>query len=261
MTDRNIAERRRHLQLYIFVTSPRADPYVNVLMYLLRNRSVSAIHYVALVEHDYTSEQMEERLSDIEAKVGILLDQLAEGFYGDREIELDPDWATAYRECRIKLDRISVQRLPISWDDLDRELRGFLSNSPAMFDVTTLKKNLLVDVVALLLSRGWTEIFSFELVTSRQPEYDERGLIHALGPNGFRYRSLAESKHVEMARSRIVSRSMTFRTVLIITASIALIVFIIQLFFANTVLESGILALASIAAIAGWLYPLIRKDS
>jgi hypothetical protein len=261
MIKQGINEQRRLPELYIFVTSPRADPYVNVLMHLLRNPSVSAVHFIALIEHEYTGEQMDERLSDIEANIGILLDQLTKGFYGDRKIELDPAWAAAYRECRIKLDRISVQRLSVSWDDLDEELQRFISNSQVMFDVTTLKKNLLVDVFALLLSRGWTEIFNFELVTSGEPRYDERGLIHALGPTGFHYRSLAESKHVEKARSRIISRSITFRTVLMITAGVAIVVLTIQLFFANTVLESGILATATVAAIVGCLIPLIRKDS
>lgn len=261
MIKHGIAEHGRLPGLYIFVTSPRADPYVNVLMYLLRNPSVSAVHFIALIEHDYTGEQMDERLSDIEANVGILLDQLAKGFYGDRKIELDSAWAAAYRECRIKFDRISVQRSSVSWDELDEELQKFISSGEVMFDVTTLKKNLLVDVVALLLSRGWTRIFNFELVTSGVPKYDERGLIHALGPAGFRYRSLAESKHVEKARSRIISRSITFRTVLRITAGVAIVVLGIQLFFANTVLESGILAVATVAAIVGCLIPLIRKDS
>lgn len=247
-------------ELYIFVTAPRADPYVNVLMHLMSNRSVSAIHYVAIIEHGYTSEQMEERLSDIEANVGILLDQLSRGFYGDRPIELDPAWAKAYRDCRITLDRMPIERLSIPWIDLDGELAKLTSGKAVMFDVTTLKKNLLVDVVALLLSRGWTGIFNFEIVTAGQPSYDEHGLIHALAPNGFLYRSLAESKHVERARSRIVSRSIAFRTFLIITACVGLIVLIVQIFFENTVLESIVLAGASIAAIAGLLLSLIRND-
>jgi hypothetical protein len=248
-------------ELYIFVTSPRPDPYVNVLMHLFRNRPVSAINYVALIEHDYTSEQMAERLSDIEADVGHLLDELARGFYAGNRIELDSAWSGAYRECRVELDRIPVQRLSISWDDLDSELLKFLRGAPVMFDVTTLKKNLLVDVVALLLSRGWTNIYSFELVTSGQPQYDDKGLIHALGPTGFRYRSLAESKHVEKARSRIVSRSITFRTFFIVTAGVAFTVFIIEVLFANTILASGILIIATIASIVGVLFPLVRKDS
>jgi hypothetical protein len=255
------AEPRRQPELYIFATSPRPDPYINVLMHLLHDPTVSAIHYVALIEHDYTSEQMDERLSDIEARVGSLLDDLAAGFYGERQINLDQSWADAYRECRARLDRMSVQRLSISWDDLDEELRKFTSAGPVMFDVTTLKKNLLVDVFGLLLSRGWTDIYSFELVTSGQPQFDERGLIHALGPSGFRYRNLADSKHVEMARERIVARSVTFRTLLIATGSVALIVLIIQVFFANTVLESGILAIATVAAIVGCVVPILRNGA
>jgi hypothetical protein len=229
-------------------------------MHLIRNRIISGIHYVALVEHGYTNEQMEERLSDIEANVGILLDQLTRGFYGARDIELDLAWREAYRDCRRKLDRIRVERLTISWNDLDAELGRFLEAGAVIFDVTTLKKNLLVDVVALLLSRGRTEIFSFEQVTSGQPRYDERGLIHALSPNGFVYRSVAESKHVEKARARFVAKAITFRTALVVTALVSLVVILVQVFFDNTALESIILGIASVAAIASWLYTFVRDD-
>jgi hypothetical protein len=163
MKRRSTSGRVGSSELYVFVTAPRADPYVNVLMHLTSNRTVSAIHYVAIIEHGYTSEQMDERLSDIEANVGILLDQLSRGFYGDHPIELDPAWAKAYRECRITLDRMPIERMSIPWIDLDGELAKLTSDKAVMFDVTTLKKNLLVDVVALLLSRGWTGIFNLKL--------------------------------------------------------------------------------------------------
>jgi hypothetical protein len=203
---------------------------------------------------------MEDRLSDIEANVGILFDQLTDGFYGSKEIELDPAWREAYRECRQRLDRIRVERITISWSDLDAELGRFLEADAVIFDVTTLKKNLLVDVVALLLSRGRTEIFSFEQVTSGQPRYDNRGLIHALSPNGFVYRSVAESKHVEKARARFVAKAITFRAALVLTFIVGLVVITIQVFFANTTLESIILAIATVAAIASWLYTFVRAD-
>src|SRR6266487_178129 len=132
-------------ELYIFVTAARADPYINVLMHVLRQYSVSAVHYVAVVEHDYTTEQMEERLGDIETNAGVLFNQLADGFYGDRRIEVEPGWSSAYQECRDKLDRISVRRISIPWSDLDGKLKEFISSGTLMFDVTTLKKNLLVD--------------------------------------------------------------------------------------------------------------------
>ena len=248
-------------ELYIFVTAARPDPYINVLVHVLRQYAVSAVHYVAVIEHDYTTEQMEERLSDIETNVGILLNQLSDGFYDDRSIEVEPGWILVYKECRDKLDRIPVQRVSVPWNDLDARLKKFISGSRVMFDVTTLKKNLLVDVTALLLSRGFTELFSFEVITSGPPKFDEFGLIHALSPNGYRYRSLAESKHVERARNRLVAHSVTFRTLLLVTCAVGLAVLTIQVFFSNTILESIIVALATIAAIAGLLSTLLRDDS
>ncbi len=247
-------------ELYIFVTAPRADPYVNVLMHVLRQYAISAVHYVAVVEHDYTTEQMDERLSDVETNVGRLLNQLANGVYGHSKIATEPGWVTAYQECRNKLDRTSVRRVPISWNDLDAKLKEFIAGGPVMFDVTTLKKNLLVDVVALLLSRGFTAIFSFEVITSGLPRFDERGLIHALSPNGYRYRSLADSKHVQQARSRTIAHSMTFRTLLVLTSVVGFVVLIIQLFYPNSVLESVIVALGTTAAISGLLAGLRRTD-
>jgi len=72
MISRNKSIQAGPYELYIFVTAARADPYINVLMHVLRQYSVSAVHYVAVVEHDYTTEQMEERLGDIETNAGVL---------------------------------------------------------------------------------------------------------------------------------------------------------------------------------------------
>jgi hypothetical protein len=247
-------------ELYIFVTSARPDPYVNVLVHALQEYAITAVHYIAIIEHNYTAEQMNKRLADIEIGVGRLLEQLACGFYGDRMIEVDPRWIIAYKECNDKLDRISVRRVPVPWNDLDGELKKYIASGTVMFDVTTLKKNLLVDVVALLLSRGFTAIFTFDVTTSSPPEFDERGLIHALGPD-FRYRSLAESRHVEQAKSRLISRSITIRTLFLSTSVVGLVVFVIQLFFPNTVLESIIVALGTTAAIAGLIAGFLRGES
>lgn len=249
------------VELYIFVTSPRPDPYVNVLTHALKTYPLSAIYFVGIRESNNSSEPIGERLGAITSGIDSLFEQLTLRYCGSASEEEtvatdNGSWTAVYKECLDKLEAIPTTRVVIPWSDLDKELGHFIARGNAMFDVTTLKKNLLVDVVALLLSRGCVQVYSFELLTT--PKYDKRDLIHALGPNGYRYRSLAESHHVETAKNRMVARSSTFRKLLIVTAVVALIVLVVQIFFDNTWLQTAVLATATIVSIAGFFFNLLR---
>ena len=70
---------------------------------------------------------------------------------------------------------------------------------------------------------------------------------------------MQESPHVIRAENRMVARSLKFRSLLVLTASIGVVVIVVQTFYPKSWLETGVLALASVAAIAGWLSSL-RRD-
>lgn len=250
-------------ELVVFVSSNRADPYVNVLTNL-RHPLLSSIHFIGIREQDSSRESMmESRVGAVVSKVGSLFELLAHGKYetskGEvKSVVVSKEWRAIYSQCLNNLEMIPTTSLVIPWAELDKELARFVARKNVMFDVTTLKKNLLVDVVALLLSRGYIKVYSFELI--REQKYDERDLIHSLGPDDYRYRGLAESRHIATARNRMIKRSVTFRGLLIAIAPTAAVVFAAQFFFDKTWLQGAVLALATVASIAGFLFLLLRAD-
>jgi hypothetical protein len=249
----------RALRFYIFVTSDRPDPYVNVLVYALRSHPISEVHFVAIKEHNYSNEEMVDRLGGIAASVQTRLEELSQGRYGEAvSSHIDAGWIRTYEECVEKLERIPVTKLVISWVELDSKLAKFISNGQSMFDVTTLKKNLLVDVVVLLLSRGCVDVYSFELMSA--PQYNEHGLIHMLSPSDYTYRVLAESRHVDSAKKRMISRTIDFRALILLTVVIALVVVLVQVFTPNTWLQTIVIIVANATSIAAWLFGFRRNS-
>ncbi len=215
-------------QLYIFVTSAEPDPYINVLVHAIRKYSLVQIYFVSVVEHGYTEENDAEdaRLRTIVSNVDNLFEDLSQGNYwkeraGERDsVAIDPTSTEMYRSCFAEWERIPSTTFVIKWQELDQKLRGFAADGRGMFDVTALKKNLLVDISVLLVSRGCTRIFEFEIL--RRPRfYDQRDLIHELKEpdrttkGDYTYRNLTESAHLKSAVKRMI---------------------------------------------AGWLYPLVRRD-
>jgi hypothetical protein len=214
---------------------------------------------VGIKEHEYSNEQISQRISAILATIYATFDSLAHGYYSDSgnpTIELE--WRSTYRSCMEKLEGTPTTTMVVQWSELDKELGNWVTSGRSRFDVTTLKKNLLIDVVALLLARGCTEVYSFELL--KTPNYDDRDLIHALTPNEYRYRSIAESRHVEAARRRMVSRSLTFRSIVWVTVAIGLLVIAVQILFPRSWIQSMVVSTATATSIAAWLYAF-RRDN
>ena len=264
-------DRRR---LYIFVTSRNPDPYVNVIVHSVQNFRLDKICFVSVVEHGYVTESDGEtqRLRAVTAEIDRRLVELSDGRYTGiklldgsvRERRIDESSRVLYKSCVEKLERIENANLVISWTDLSEKLKEFSSDENAVFDVTALKKNLLVDVVVLLLSRGCSRVFDFEILR-RGVFYDERDLIHSLKPSNnvsrgdYLYRNLAENSHVKLAVKRMVARSMTFRQLVVVTALVTVIVSVIQVSFPSSWAQTAVTIFATVAAIAGWLF-LLRRD-
>jgi hypothetical protein len=221
-----------------------------VLAHVLRTRQVSSVHYVLIAEHQYSTEQVTDRLTSIVAGIHKHLNELR-----DRLADASDSKSEIYDQCLDRLDSIPVTTQVIPWSDLAEKLDEF-SATAAVFDVTTLKKNLLVDVVALLLSRGRAGVYSFELM--KVPTYGEADLIHALSSAEFTYRSLGDSRHMQLAQKRMLANLLTIRTVLTISAAIGAFVLVVQIFFASTWLQTIVTVAGTATSIAGFLFLLLR---
>ncbi|MBD2898406.1 hypothetical protein amrb99_73760 [Actinomadura sp. RB99] len=249
----------RSNRLYIFASSDRPDPYVNVLVHALSTYPLVEVRFIGIREHEYSNEQVDGRVNATLTAVYARLEELASGLSGeDYSPSVDMNGRALYRTCLEKLEDVQVGASVISWPELDQRLGRLAAHGRPMFDVTTLKKNLLMDVVALLLSRDCSDVFNFELL--KAPNYDERDLIHALRPNEYKYRSIAESRHIEAARRRMVSRSMTFRSIAWLTLAITGIVAAVQIFFPNGWGQAAVTVIATATSIAAWLYFFRREN-
>jgi len=91
-------------ELYIFVTSERPDPYVNVLALLLPDSHISAVHLVAIKEHEYAGEQLEGRLGSITSRIHDRLEDLSRLCAQE-----NPYWSARYTATLNKLDSISTR--------------------------------------------------------------------------------------------------------------------------------------------------------
>lgn len=95
--------------------------------------------------------------------------------------------------------------------------------------------------------------------------YNELDLIHNLKEGGnllcgdFIYRNLAENAHVKRAERRMIARSIQFRSLIIITTTVGVLVLLVQIFFSRSWAETAIAIAATTAAIAAWLF-LLRRD-
>jgi hypothetical protein len=121
-----------------------------------------------------------------------------------------------------------------------------------------LKKNLLVDVVATVLSLTFAEIYSFEL--RKPPKHDQSDLYHALyGSNDYVYGNLTTSMSVRKSLRRISRWSARAKVVMVFTAVLAAIFIPISLLWS----DSKVLVIFNIAAMAAsigsYLFLLVRE--
>jgi hypothetical protein len=244
--------------LYIFVTSDRPDPYINSIAYAVRNYPLREIIFVGIVEHGYVNEG-QTRASALAAAVESTLVRLADGRLVDKgkDSRLSVDDAVVYADLISALDTVKVSSIGIPWGELGSQLKIFSRDGTSMFDVTALKKNLLVDVVTLLIADGQKSVFSFEL--TRKPNYDERDLIHALSERDYVYRCLTDSRHIVAAQRTMLSGSISFRTLSIFTAIIFAGVLLIQFLYPRSSGATVVVGLATATAVATWLHQIWRK--
>ncbi|MBM2615027.1 hypothetical protein JIG36_05570 [Actinoplanes sp. LDG1-06] len=234
---------------------PRADPYVNIIVHATQRFELRQIHFISIVEHDYKDEGGDRRAAAIAGATQDLLERLAAGNYLNHEQTeaISHEGAAVYQRCLDRLRFVKISSLGVRWADLGDTLKSFAKGSTALFDVTALKKNLLVDAVALILPQAHTDVWTFELL--KAPTYGVDDLVHNLiEDRDYKYRRLTDSPHVKSARRRMLSASLTMRTLGVITAAVAIPVVIVQIFWPNSWLQATIAGVGSATSIAGWFF-------
>ncbi len=255
--------------LYIFATSERPDAYINTLAYSLDHLQVTSIFVIVISEHDYDEEVSEGELlaSTVVANISEQLSVLSVGKYidtwsnsGNRHIiELQNQTKIdIYKRCLEAMNQSGTTGKVIPLSNLDNTLKAYVSNSSCVIDVSALKKNLLVDVVATLLSIGFSDVYSFEL--KKKQRYNDTDLYHNLTVNtDFIFRNIARSESVTRSLKRISRWEARAKAIMLFTALLAIIFVPLSLIWKDSYLLSALNIAAMIASIGSYLFLFVRE--
>lgn len=255
--------------LYIFATSERPDAYINTLAYSLEHLQVTAIHVIVISEHDYAEEVREDELlaSTVVSNISEQLRALSSGKYiknwndssGRVTVPLtNKSNVEVYKRCLEAMNKSGTTGIVVPLSDLDKTLRSYISKGSCIIDVSALKKNLLVDVVATLLSIGFSGVYSFEL--KKKQTYDQADLYHNLRvSDDFVFRNLARSDSVTRSLHRISRWTARSQAIMIFTAVLAMVFIPLGLVWKESNLLSAFNIAAMAASIGSYLFLFVRE--
>lgn len=255
--------------LYIFATSERPDAYINTLAYSLDHLQVTAIYIIVISEHDYAEEVREGEVlaSTVVSNINEQLHALSSGRYikswGDPDVRpADALQVQAntdiYRRCLEAMNKSGTTGVVVPLSNLDRTLRAYVAKSDCIMDVSALKKNLLVDVVATLLSIGFSGVYSFEL--KKRQTYGQADLYHSLRVNeDFIFRNLARSESVKKSLHRISRWSARSRALMLFTALLAAVFIPLSFIWKDSSLLSALNVAAMAASIGSYLFLFVTE--
>lgn len=255
--------------LYIFATSERPDAYINTLAYAIDHLQVTSIFIIVISEHDYAEESRDDDLlaSTVVTNISEQLRSLSVGHYVKtwNAINVRPTeplqnqaHIDVYKRCLEAMNQSGTTGIVIPLLTLDDTLRSYVSGGSCIIDVSALKKNLLVDVVATLLSIGFSEVYSFEL--KKKQTYDQTDLYHNLRANeDFIFRNLAKSDSVTRSLQRISRWSARAQAIMLFTVILAAVFIPLSFLWRDSYLLSALNIAAMAASIGSYLFLFVRE--
>src|ERR1044072_5182411 len=135
--------------LYIFATSERPDAYINTVAYAIEHRQATAIYIIVISEHNYAEEMQESELlaSTVVANINEQLRKLSVGAYIEKWSGPNGRVASTlqnlanldvYKRCLEAMNRSGTTGIVIPLSNLDNTLRGYVSRSSCIVDVSAL---------------------------------------------------------------------------------------------------------------------------
>ena len=216
-------------KICIFATSDRPDLYINAITCAVQHLGVGAVIVIVISEyneHNYLedSQQPQLKATKVIGNISNQLDALQRGKYlsttrGGKLKESDleiTEGVGVYGKCLDVINQSGATGITIPHTHLQHAIRGYIYKGNCIFDVSALQKNLLVDVVSILLSYGFSDIYNFEL--KKTPSYGQEDLYHRLKQGeSFEYRNLTISDPVQGCLRRISWWVAPSRAILIFT--------------------------------------------
>lgn len=182
------------VSLIIFADSLPPDPYINVIQHWLSRKTVRRILLIK-IDRDVGKKQLcELELKELKDRIYLQIQLLSELKYLQLKQNTRSEWETVpvsldepsrnvYKEMSSRLSSVALSFEFVEYSDLACLLQRVITEGRAMnaqliFDISTVKKEFIVDIFSILCSEDEREINTFQLVSS--PTHSEIDLIHAL---------------------------------------------------------------------------------
>ena len=231
--------------LYIFVTSKRPDQYVNPIVHCLLYKGIRKVVFLHIkgLEGEAPSDSERGISLAVFLQVQSLLDDLSKGFYrffaghkdGNKMINLQDMYPgrlnlikATYKQC---LDmKVEWGYRDINYWDLREELARISKEEPgSIFDVTSIRKSHLGDILTCCIIEGIHSLYTFDLKI--QPNFDEPWtmLFHELRTDNlekshYRYTNIVDTSIFKACSNSILVRTPPIKISLLVAAVLLLVV-------------------------------------
>lgn len=190
--------------LYIFVTSGDPDVYINIIGYCIEHYKIANVVFLGIIKDKGQKAGVEKNLNELKERISKQLELLQDGRYLFKEQDtkqwteknIDIESHEKLRYARIASER--KESMTIVYSELEDKISEFIRSNDCIFDVSGVRKNYLVDLYVLLLSKKIENIYAFELKLKGRT-HDENELIHklTLDSGDYEYINLSESNYTK----------------------------------------------------------------
>lgn len=234
-------------KLVIFCTSPRPDPYFNIICHAKSHLGISRFVFVLIDEKGGKGAQEAPR--NLNDELNTFVDELEKGFYINRAGREPLEDHEKYVQTITNIDfpKLDIRTIDTTEDDIVNVLREQV-NDNAAFDVTAAKNSIVAGTVAWLASRGGSTVYTFDLLKIQT--YGQRDLWPVLNAPEYRYRNLAESTLVYDATQHVRRFRMSRRTFFAIASILAALMGLLSMTLSDTWLYATLTVIVTFTSIS-----------
>lgn len=211
------------MKVYILASTERPDPYINVLACLFKlNEKREPISEIILLQ-----KKDEKSQSNVSLKSNIKneLQKLSEGSYKSNTCLFGED-RKYYMSLLSKFNACNIGEKEMDDENYYKEIIQETKNKEkVIFDITTLKKDTLINIVSYFLANKINNVYYFDIL--KKPNYDEKDLIHNLTQKDFSYENVFENKHIEKSINQLTRTSNFMKIGISVSSSLAVLLFIL----------------------------------
>lgn len=254
--------------LYIFVTTNRADQYLNPIIFTVDNRNVKKVVFVEIIKQNGQQVKAEKILKNVYD----FARHLTEGYYLKHKPQKSISLIEFYNSSELERIKSLYKKClmdKITWDKLEiyeTDLYTFIislskAKEDLIIDLTCVSKPYLADVFSCCLLNKIDRVFTFDLII--EPNFNEpwKMLFHELEEGtDFLYINLTKTSNINQVSKLISFRTFPRILVIILTGILVVIVLLLNFWLGNQSIVIQILNLiATVFTILSYLLLFIPQ--